>query len=92
MSIEYKYTIAAVNAEARCMEVIYEAVGHETMRVGTRLPFDGEALEDVIRAFSPVTLWEERAKQVQVPVVGESGLIAPVVVQAAYIEIPKVVL
>jgi len=77
MSIEYKYTIISVNAEGRCMEVIYEADGHQTMHIGARLPFEGELLEDVIKAFSPVQLWTELAAAVLVPEVGATGVITP---------------
>jgi hypothetical protein len=77
MSIEYKYTIVSVNAEGRCMEVVYEADGHQTMHIGARLPFEGEPLEDVIKAFAPVQLWAELAASVLVPEVGITGVIAP---------------
>jgi len=77
MDIEYKYTIVSVDAVARCMEVVYEAEGHQTMHIGARLPFEGEQLEDVIRAFAPVALWVERALAVVVPTVGASGVIVP---------------
>lgn len=77
MSITYTYEIIAVDEAARCMEVIYSAEGHQTMRIGTRLPFAGEALEDVIKAFAPVPLWEEQAKAVVAPAVGVFGTITP---------------
>lgn len=77
MSIEYTFEIVSVNEAARCMEVVYSAEGHETMRIGTRLPFEGEALEDVISNFSPVALWVQRATPVVVPQVGVKGTIAP---------------
>lgn len=81
MSIKFKYTIARVDEVARCMEVVYEAEGHQTMHIGARLPFEGEALEDVIMAFSPVPLWEEQTKAVVVPAVGVSGTITPPAVE-----------
>lgn len=76
MSITYTYEIIAVNEAARCMEVVYSAEGHQTMHIGARLPFEGEALEDVIKAFAPVPLWLELATPVQVPVVGMQGTVA----------------
>ena len=76
MSIEYKYTIVSVNAEGRCMEVVYESEGHQTMHIGVRLAFEGERLEDVIEAFAPKQLWIEQQTPVVVPSVGASGIIA----------------
>lgn len=77
MSIQYTYKIASVDAAARCMEVIYSAEGHQTMHIGARLPFEGEALEDVIKAFAPVHLWHEMVMPVVVPQVGSTGVITP---------------
>jgi hypothetical protein len=77
MSITYTYEIIAVNEAARCMEVVYSAEGHQTMHIGARLPFEGEALENVIKAFAPVSLWLELAAPVVAPQVGLTGTIAP---------------
>jgi hypothetical protein len=79
MSITYQYEIMAVNETARCMEIRYTATGHETMLIGARLPFEGEALENVINMYAPVNLWLERVTPVIVPSVGVSGTIAPVI-------------
>lgn len=77
MSIQYTYQITKVDEAARCMEVVYSADGHQTMHIGARLPFEGELLEDVIKAFAPVPLWLELARPVQVPEVGAQGTVAP---------------
>ena len=77
MSIQYTYQIINVDAAARCMEVVYSAAGHQTMHIGARLPFEGESLEDVIKAFAPVPLWLELARPVQIPSVGVQGTVAP---------------
>jgi hypothetical protein len=77
MTITYTYEIIAVNEAARCMEVVYSATGHQTMHIGTRLPFEGEALENVIKAFAPVALWLELATPVTAPQVGLTGTIEP---------------
>ena len=77
MSITYTYEIILVDEAARCMEVVYSAEGHQTMHIGARLPFEGEALEDVIKAFAPVPLWLERATPVVAPQVGLTGTIEP---------------
>lgn len=77
MSLTYAYEIIAVDEAARCMEVVYSAEEHQTMHISARLPFEGEALEDVIKAFAPVPLWLELAAPVVAPQVGLTGTIAP---------------
>lgn len=77
MSIKYTYEIIKVDQEARVMEVVYSAEGHQTMHIGARLPFEGESLESVIKAFAPVPLWIELATPVVAPTVGLSGTIEP---------------
>jgi hypothetical protein len=80
MSINYTYTIKSVDESARCMEVVYEAAGYTTMTIGTRLPFSGEALEDVVDASAPIPHWEDSVKTVVAPAVGLVGIkTAPVV-------------
>ena len=82
VSIEYTYEIVSVDVQARCMEIIYTATNHPTMRIGARLPYEGETLESVIAVFSPVRYWEELQSPVIVPQVGQTGVITPVVPQA----------
>lgn len=77
MSITYTYEIIKVDEAARAMEVVYSAEGHQTMHIGTRLPFEGESLEAVIQMYAPVPLWIELATPVVAPTVGLSGTIAP---------------
>ena len=77
MSITYTYEIILVDEAARCMEVVYSAEGHQTMHIGARLPFEGEALEDVIKAFAPVPLWIDLATPVVAPQVGLTGTVEP---------------
>lgn len=78
MSITYTYQIISVDENARCMEVVYSADGHQTMHIGVRLPYEGESLEMVVDSFSPVALWEEKTRSVVVPAVGQIGEINPV--------------
>ena len=47
------------------------------MHIGARLPFEGEALEDVIKAFAPVPMWVELATPVVTPQVGLTGTVEP---------------
>ncbi len=77
MSIEYTYEIISVNAQARCMEIVYNATGYPTMHIGARLPYEGEELEAIIRMYAPVRYWEELTQAVVVPEVGTSGALAP---------------
>jgi hypothetical protein len=77
MSITYTYEIIAVDEAARCMEVVYSAEGHQTMHIGARLPFEGESLESVIKAFAPIPLWTALKTPVLTPIVGTIGTIAP---------------
>jgi hypothetical protein len=77
MSIAYKYEIIAVDAAARCMEVVYSAEGRPTMHIGARLPFEGESLEKVIGMYAPVSYWIEQERSVVIPQVGASGVVVP---------------
>ena len=77
MSIQYTYTIESVDTAARCMVVIYEAQGHATQHIGTRIPFEGESLEDVIATYSPEAYWAEQQTHVVAPTVGATGVISP---------------
>ncbi len=77
MSIAFKYTILNVDEASRCMEVVYEAEGHQTMHIGVRLPFKGEPLEEVIKMFAPIPLWVANMTPVVAPQVGVSGCIQP---------------
>lgn len=77
MSIPYTYEIANVNPDARAMEVIYRADGHQTMHIGARLPYKGENLESVVRMYEPVAFWLEQQTEVSIPIVGQTGNIIP---------------
>lgn len=73
MNMEYSYEIAKVDKAARCMEVVYTSQTGEVMTVGVRLPYEGERLETVIAAYSPVAYWNEKSLPVDVPEVGTRG-------------------
>lgn len=88
MSITYTYEIVSVDAAARCMEIVYSAEGHQTMRICTRLPFAGEDVEVVVAQYAPVRYWEEAKAEVAVPAVGLSGTLTPVVEIAPVAELP----
>lgn len=75
MSINYNYEIISVNETARCMEIVYTALGHQTMHISARLPYEDESVEAIIRMYAPIPYWIEQVKPVLIPVVGESGTI-----------------
>ncbi len=79
MSIEYTYEIVSVDEAARCMEVVFTAEGRQTMRIGARLPYEGEALEAVVAMYAPVAYWLEMEAKVVAPAVGVKGTVKPVV-------------
>ena len=81
MSITYTYTVISVDEAARCMEIVYEAAGHQTMHIGARLPYEGETLEEIVRMYAPVMSWEAAVRTVIVPNVGATGVLAPPVIQ-----------
>jgi hypothetical protein len=74
MTITYRYEVIKVDEAARCMEVVYASEGHQTMHIGARLPFQGETLESVIKAFAPVAYWRDQERAVVAPSVGVSGV------------------
>lgn len=80
MSIEYTYEIVAVDALAKCMEVVYRSNSRQTMHIGTRLPYEGETIETIIKMYSPINYWLEQDLAVVVPEIGTSGTIVPEVV------------
>jgi hypothetical protein len=77
MSITYTYEIISVDQTARCMEVVYTSEGNPAMHIGARLPYEGEALEDIIAMYAPIRHWEELKTPVVVPEVGATGVIVP---------------
>lgn len=77
MSIIYSFEIIAVDEQARCMEIVYTANGHQTMHIGARLPYEGETLEQIVRMYEPVRYWEEQQLAVVVPQVGATGTLEP---------------
>jgi hypothetical protein len=73
MKIEYTYEVASVDEASRCMEVIYISEGCQTMRIGARLPFEGESLENVVQMYAPINYWLEQEQVVVAPPVGVVG-------------------
>ena len=78
MSVEYTYEIVSVDEAARCMEIVYESEGRQTMRVGARLPYVGETIAAIVAAYSPVAYWLAQERSVVLPTVGHRGAISDV--------------
>lgn len=72
-NITYTYAIENINEAARCMEIVYSSTGHQTLRVGARLPFDDETLSDIVEMYNPVAQWLQDAKTVVVPTTELTG-------------------
>jgi hypothetical protein len=71
--MRYTYEITNVDEQARVMEVVYTHETHGSMLIGARLPYEGESLEAVIQAYSPVAHWRGLELAVVVPQVGLTG-------------------
>lgn len=73
--INYTFEVIAVDVAARCMEVVYASEGRQTLHIGTRLPYAGETLEQVVQMYAPIPHWLEREKVVESPEVGATGAV-----------------
>lgn len=88
MSTTYAYEIVSVDQAARCMEVVYTSEGNPTLRVGARLPFEGESLEAVVAMYAPLRYWDEQKLPLALVQSGVSGIVvAPVPAQPTAKEI-----
>lgn len=79
--MNYTYEITRVDADSKAMDIQYTSPEHGTVLVGARMPWDGETLNDIVQAFSPVRYWAEKVANVAAVAVGESGTIAEEVVE-----------
>jgi hypothetical protein len=73
IEINYTYEVVNVSQEARVMEVVYTAENHDPILVGVQLPTVDQDLEQMIRAYAPWGIWEEKTKVYQVVAVGLTG-------------------
>lgn len=71
--MKYTYEITRVDEQARVMEITYTHEVHGSILVGARLPFEGESLEEIIRAYSPAAYWRELELPVVIPSTGILG-------------------
>lgn len=73
MNMDFSYRVLAVYPEADMMDVEYSSPGRQPMVVSTRIPFEGESLDDVARMFSPVNYWVQKELKRVPPPVGAAG-------------------
>lgn len=73
ININYSYEIVLVDAPSKCMVVKYTAEGFPPMQISTRLPYEGEDVEAVIRHYAPVSLWVLSKTPVVAPELGTKG-------------------
>lgn len=60
MKLNYTYKIIKVDKSARAMEIVYESEKYGKLHVGTRLPYVGETLEDIVLMYNPTRYWAEQ--------------------------------
>ena len=73
MKIDYTYTIANVDEQAKSMEIIYNSPEFGVLHVGARLPWKGETLDDIVLMYNPTAYWLEQAKETEPVEDGASG-------------------
>lgn len=73
ININYSYEIVLVDAPSKCMVVKYTTEGFPPMQISTRLPYEGEDVEAVIRHYAPVNLWALSKAPVVAPELGTKG-------------------
>ncbi len=74
--MNYTYTISNVDVQARCMEIVYESEGRTAQRIGARLPYEGESVEDIVKMYAPMAYWREQETPVVAVEVGVSGTVS----------------
>ena len=75
MNVQYTYTINSVDNETNTMMVSYRSEGLPDALVSTRLPFEGEAVEEVVKSCAPFSFWEMSNLTYTSVEVGVSGTI-----------------
>lgn len=86
MNITYSFEIVSADKPAKTMEVVYTSEGRQTMRIGVRMPYEHESLNDVVAIFAPVAYWMEQDLVTQDVPVGTSGVVTVDVAKPNYQE------
>ena len=79
MTIKYSFEIMRVDAQAKCMDILYTANNKPDMLIGVRLPWSDESVLSIVEMYSPIANWVEQERTVLVPEVGLRGVVEPVV-------------
>ena len=79
-TISYTYEIIRVDPDAKVMDILYSSPEYGTTLVGARMPWDGEAVEQIAQMYSPVRSWIERTLPVAAVSAGASGDLSVVLV------------
>ena len=75
MEIQYIYKIISVDYQTKTMEIRYESAEFGEINISTRMPLEGEPLENVVRQYSPIALWREQIAAVENVEVNSHGVI-----------------
>ena len=74
--MNYTYEILEINEEFKNMLVQFSSDGKEPLLVGTRMPYEGESLDDVMAMYAPLHIWAEQEKVVVAPAVGTKNSVS----------------
>lgn len=73
--ITYTYEIVRVDPQNKAMDIQYTSPQYGSILVGARMPWEGETVEDIVRAFEPVRYWIEQTLNVASVTAGLGGTI-----------------
>ena len=68
-----------VDAQAKCMDILYTSDNRPDMLMGARLPWSDESVMSIIEMYAPLANWAEQERTVLVPEVGFKGIVEPMV-------------
>lgn len=71
--ITYTYEVASVDEVHKAMTILYTSPEHGTVLVGAPMPVEGETLDDIAAAYSPVATWLTKDRAVLPVAVGATG-------------------
>lgn len=73
--ITYTYEIVRVDSQNKAMDIQYTSPQYGSILVGARMPWEGETVEDIVRAFEPVRYWVEQTLNVAPVTAGLNGTV-----------------
>lgn len=71
--MKFSYEIVSVNETAKSMDVRFSAEGHDDILIGMPMPKEGEDIRNLMAAFAPIPMWQQRAAVVQSVSSGTTG-------------------